>query len=125
MRYYILNYELKGSQHGGDYYHINMCNENLEEFHTYVYPYTQSGLQIRNSIPWLDIMNSGKGVVLSNLKAKKDAKMRYGSTLINADSIRKAEVEQVFDTPDLMYDHVHELIQKEEYKTGDNSLWEI
>ena len=115
MRYYILNYEVKTStSYGGDYFHVNICNENLEEFHTYVYPQYNSK-KIHNA----------KDVVLSNLKAKAGAKKNHGSTLINADSIRKAEVEQVFDTLADMYDHVAKLMEEEEYTTGDNSLWEF
>jgi|TARA_R110002167_G_scaffold2255_2_gene11607 hypothetical protein len=125
MRYYILNYEVKTStSYGGDYFHVNICNENLEEFHTYVYPQYNSK-KIHNAKDWTDILQSGKGVVLSNLKAKAGAKMNHGSTLINADSIRKAEVEQVFDTLADMYDHVAKLMEEEEYTTGDNSLWEF
>ena len=38
MRYYILNYTNETSAtHGNDYYHVNICNENLESFgHMYI-----------------------------------------------------------------------------------------
>jgi hypothetical protein len=130
MRYYILNYELKTSYTGGDYYHVNICNENLDEFHTYVYP-QHNQKKVHNAQTWLDILQSGKGVLLTNLKEKKGAKMNHGSTLINADSIRKAELDQVFDTPADMYDHISKLMEEghpgwpKHYKTGDNSLWEF
>jgi hypothetical protein len=63
--------------------------------------------------------------VLSNLKAKAGAKMNHGSTLINADSIRKAEVEQVFDTPADMYEHISNMIHEIDNEKLDNDLWEF
>jgi len=124
MRYYILNYEVKASNKSGEYYHVNICNEKLEEFHTYVYPQYNSK-KIHNASLWMDVLTSKHGIVLTGLKAKADAPDRNGSTLINADSIRKAEVDQVFDTTVEMYDHIAKLMEDNQYTTSDNGLWEF
>ena len=104
MRYYILNHEIKLSKHDSEYYHVNICNELLEEFYTYVY-LTHHNKKIHNSQHWMDVLTHPGGIVLTDLKIKK-------GQLINADSITKAEVDEIFETKSDMYEHISQLIQK-------------
>lgn len=100
MKYYVINEELKSSQNGGDYYHVNMCDENLEPCHTYVYPQQANGKKIHNANDWMAVINSHYGVVLLGLKFKNKTKR-----LINADSIRNADVE-TFPTKQQLLDYL-------------------
>lgn len=120
MRYYILNHEIKQSRQGGDYYHVNICNEDLEQFHTYIYPTQSNGKKIHNAQDWVDILHAPQGVVVSGLKH-----LAKDNEIINADSIRKADLEEVFNTKQDMYDHIADLIQKADYNNNDNDLWEF
>ena len=122
VRYYILNYTTEtSSTHGNDYYHVNICNEDLEEFWTYVYPFQKNGKKIHNAATWLNILQCKEGVVISNLKSMPNKKH-----LINADSIRQAQPEQLFATKQDMYDHISDLIHKRDVekleKHFDNGL---
>ena len=103
---------------------INICNENLEEFWTYVYPFQKNGKKIHNAQTWLNILQCKEGVVISNLKLLPNKKH-----LINADSIRQAKPEQLFPTKQEMYDHIGDLIHKRDVekleKHFDNDMFDI
>ena len=103
MKCYIIDYETKLSENGGDYHKVYMANEdeNYREVYTFVYPQQGNGKKIHNSDNWIACLNSNYGIALDGLKYFNKSK-----GLINADSINKVTDIEEFPTKQDMFDYL-------------------
>ena len=118
MKHYVIDYDIKESKYGNEYYEVILVSDEFEQHKTYVYPMLPNGKKMHNAQDWIDVIKSKHGIVLDGLKFKDEKK-----GIINADSLKNCSG-SYYETRDEMFDDLMNKMNTPE-PTNNNGLFDF